>query len=198
MSPRTQDQIDAIRRQSIEAIMEAALELFARQGFHNTSISQIAKEAGISKGLIYNYFDSKDELLKTIVTSAMDTGDQILHKTLDEGQDPMENLGDLIDQIFALIRTNPRYWKLMMSLSMQEDIMIRLKDEIDKQQIKNLGKIIDLLSKAKVENPENEAMLIAAVADGILLHFIHMGDKYPLDTMKKYVKSRFRLHSTNP
>ncbi|PLX21155.1 MAG: hypothetical protein C0599_08290 [Salinivirgaceae bacterium] len=49
-----------------EKIVDAAITLFGENGFHNTSISQIAKNAGVSKGLMYNYFESKEELLKYI------------------------------------------------------------------------------------------------------------------------------------
>ena len=67
MSPRTKDQYSEIRRVSREKILSAALELFAKKGFHATSISQIAKKAKISKGLMYNYFKSKDRLLDEII-----------------------------------------------------------------------------------------------------------------------------------
>ena len=53
--PKTKEQFEEIRNKSKAAIIEAALELFANNGFHNTSITQIAKKAGVSKGLMYNY-----------------------------------------------------------------------------------------------------------------------------------------------
>ncbi len=46
--------------------MEAALRVFARKGYTRTTIKDIAREAGITTGLIYHYFVSKDALLKTI------------------------------------------------------------------------------------------------------------------------------------
>ena len=58
MSPRSAKQFKDIRKQKTELIMETALELFAENGFHATSMSQIAKKAGISKGLAYNYFEN--------------------------------------------------------------------------------------------------------------------------------------------
>ena len=66
MSPRTSKQFDKIRQQKKRLILDTSLELFAEKGFHATSISQIAKKAKISKGLIYNYFESKDDILNEI------------------------------------------------------------------------------------------------------------------------------------
>ena len=63
MSPRTSKQVSKIRQEKKELIMEVSLELFAENGFHATSISKIAKKAGISKGLAYNYFESKKDIL---------------------------------------------------------------------------------------------------------------------------------------
>ncbi|MDM8535582.1 TetR/AcrR family transcriptional regulator [Desulfobacterales bacterium HSG17] len=49
-----------------EKIMEAALELIAENGFHNSPTSKIAKNAGVGSGTIYRYFEKKDVLIKEI------------------------------------------------------------------------------------------------------------------------------------
>ncbi len=46
----------------------AALELFVEKGFASTRLDDVAKRAGVSKGTLYLYFDSKEELLKTVVS----------------------------------------------------------------------------------------------------------------------------------
>ncbi len=47
-------------------ILQAAVRVFARKGFHSSRVGDIAEEAGVAHGLLYHYFDSKDELLETI------------------------------------------------------------------------------------------------------------------------------------
>jgi TetR/AcrR family transcriptional regulator, fatty acid metabolism regulator protein len=47
-------------------ILEAAVHVFARKGFHASRVGDIAEEAGVAHGLLYHYFDSKDELLARI------------------------------------------------------------------------------------------------------------------------------------
>lgn len=49
-------------------ILDAAVRVFARQGFHASRVSDIADEAGVAYGLLYHYFRSKDELLDTVFT----------------------------------------------------------------------------------------------------------------------------------
>jgi AcrR family transcriptional regulator len=58
---------DEDKSQRRDEIMAAAKEVFARKGFHATTIADIAKQAGLAYGLIYWYFDSKDELFHALM-----------------------------------------------------------------------------------------------------------------------------------
>ncbi len=49
-------------------ILDAAIRVFAREGFHRCRVSEIANEAGVAYGLVYHYFRSKDEVLDTLFT----------------------------------------------------------------------------------------------------------------------------------
>src|SRR3989337_276168 len=70
--PRTKEQFEAIRKGSRQKILDAALEVFARQGYYSASVSAIAKTAGISKGLMYNYFRSKEDVLNELMIGMME------------------------------------------------------------------------------------------------------------------------------
>ncbi len=47
-------------------ILDAAIRVFARQGFHSCRVSDVADDAGVAYGLVYHYFDSKEEILGTL------------------------------------------------------------------------------------------------------------------------------------
>ena len=53
-------------------ILDAAVRVFARQGFHTCRVSDIADEAGVAYGLVYHYFRSKDEVLDTLFLERWD------------------------------------------------------------------------------------------------------------------------------
>ncbi|MCW2954785.1 MAG: transcriptional regulator, TetR family [Conexibacter sp.] len=57
-------------------ILDAAVRVFARQGFHTCRVSDIADEAGVAYGLVYHYFTSKDEILDTLF---LERWDVLLH-----------------------------------------------------------------------------------------------------------------------
>lgn len=64
---RTPQENERIRQKAKDSILKASMELFIKQGYHATSISSIAKHAGISKCLLYNYFKGKEVLLAAMV-----------------------------------------------------------------------------------------------------------------------------------
>src|SRR5215208_8046602 len=61
-------------------ILDAAVRVFARQGFHACRVSDIADEAGVAYGLVYHYFGSKEEILNTLFTERW----QIMLDAIDE------------------------------------------------------------------------------------------------------------------
>jgi TetR/AcrR family fatty acid metabolism transcriptional regulator len=63
MASTTRSQAAADKRR---LILDAAVKVFARQGFHACRVSDIADEAGVAYGLVYHYFSSKDEILDTV------------------------------------------------------------------------------------------------------------------------------------
>jgi AcrR family transcriptional regulator len=66
-APRRRAVSDQDKSRRRDEIMAAAKEVFARKGFHATTIADIAKEAGLAYGSIYWYFDSKDDLFHALM-----------------------------------------------------------------------------------------------------------------------------------
>lgn len=120
--PRTAEQYEEIRKEKRQLIVAAALRLFADKGYASTSISMIAKEAGISKGLLYNYFESKEELMKTIVTDLVteltDKADANKDGKVDD-----EEMGAIIDYYFELFQVRRDELKLYYQLTFQPEVM---------------------------------------------------------------------------
>lgn len=91
------------------ALVDAALDLFGSQGFHATSVKQIADQAGLTKGALYHHFASKDELLREIHDVYVDHELAEFERVLEEYDDPREQLEQLIHSVLAsveLFRSN--------------------------------------------------------------------------------------------
>jgi TetR/AcrR family transcriptional regulator, fatty acid metabolism regulator protein len=94
-------------------ILDAAIHVFARQGFHATRVSDIADEAGVAYGLVYHYFKSKDEVLNelfserwSLLLAAIDEADA-------EGAAPRAKLQAVASFIVDSYRHNPELMKVI-------------------------------------------------------------------------------------
>ncbi len=190
MAPRTVEQYEQIREQKKALILEAALELFADEGFHNTSISKIAKSAGISKGLMYNYFESKEALLHEIVIS----GIKDLTGTFDPNNDGIlttEELEFFINQTFEILKTNTKYWKLYFAIILQPSVLKMFGTDF----LNILAPIFKMLEeyfrRKGYEKPELESKLFGAILDGLSFHYIIDPANFPLEDIKKTLVNRY-------
>lgn len=93
--PKVSAEHFAARRQQILA---AAGRCFARDGFHNTSVHDIVRESGISAGLVYRYFASKDDMIVAIVEEWHEQRQAVLDAST-------VNFGDLVGGYLGLLRT---------------------------------------------------------------------------------------------
>jgi AcrR family transcriptional regulator len=71
-------------------IIAAAVDLFARQGYYNTTILEVARKAGVSSGLIYQYVNDKDDILLLALMSVLNLYGQDIPRALEGLTDPME------------------------------------------------------------------------------------------------------------
>lgn len=78
MSPRNEEQNALIKDERREQILSAALKVFAKRGFAATKISDIVSQGGMSHGLVYHYFKSKEEIFNELLARAMSSSGESL------------------------------------------------------------------------------------------------------------------------
>ena len=183
MSPKTKEQFAAIRSRSEERIMDAALELFATKGFTSTSISSIASKANISKGLIYNYFESKNDLLRRIVIRAQDIGKDLFNEVIEDYESPYDELKYLVLNVIEHFKTHTEYWRLLTALSFQQEVMTEIADIIEQNSQWSIEKGAEIFQEMGAEDPMKEALFFGATLDGMMMHYLHLKDHYPIDMM---------------
>jgi hypothetical protein len=121
MSPRSSQQFQEMREDKMTHIMVVALERFANEGYFRTTISHIARHAKISKGLIYNYFESKEALLKAIIHKSVNE----VYKYLDIDRDGYlseEEFEFFMRKVNVLLKEKRHFWRLLMQLLLQNDV----------------------------------------------------------------------------
>ncbi len=87
-------------------IIAAALELFSRNGYSNTTLAMIAEEAGFSRGPIYWHFKNKDELYQAVLGFSQGPLEQLIEQTRALGEHPLAAIEHFISEWFRLLLEN--------------------------------------------------------------------------------------------
>ncbi len=94
-------------------ILDAAVRVFARQGFHTCRVSDIADEAGVAYGLVYHYFQSKDQILDTLFLERWDVMLAAIAEVDASSRSPREKLGAIAAFIVDSYRHDPELMKVI-------------------------------------------------------------------------------------
>lgn len=189
MSPRTAEQNEQIRAESKHKIMAAAFKLIAKNGYEATSIAMIAKKAGVSKGLLYNYFTSKEELVKALVMGAMEEGDELIETLFND--DAKQTLKNLFRWFFKEMRERPDHWRLMTELTFKIERFDFVHEIVTAKMNEYFTMVETLLKEMGYENAFAEARIIGAILDGMAFHALMFTDDYPLDEMEIYLIEKY-------
>jgi AcrR family transcriptional regulator len=187
--PRTVEQFKDMRKASQEKFVQAALELFARYGFEKTSVRMIAQHAGVSLGLIYNYFESKEALLVTIFERGM----QDVMKSFQEanqGATPEKQLECLIRSSFEILHDHKAFWQVFYSLRAQPGIAEKLPRDMLEWHWHIHEQLERYLRQLKHPNPKATAWVLFAAIDGAAQHWALQKD-YPLEAVQEAMIETF-------
>jgi AcrR family transcriptional regulator len=94
-------------------ILDAAVRVFARQGFHTCRVSDIADEAGVAYGLVYHYFASKDQILDTLFLERWNVMLAAIAQADASGRPPREKLAAIAGFIVDSYRHDPELMKVI-------------------------------------------------------------------------------------
>ncbi len=194
MTPRTTNQFKEIRQEKKEIILSTSLTLFANKGYHSTSISMIANEANISKGLIYNYFKSKEDLLQQLFYDIMHKVVSFINPNHDD-EITVEEAEDFFEKFIDVLTANPEEWKLFFQLSIQSDVMEFLINEEFTEEIQKNQKILfDYFMKRNFKDPQTTIILFSSVYKGFAMQYCFAPEMFTeemVENFKQLMKDMF-------
>ncbi|HHJ50993.1 MAG TPA: TetR/AcrR family transcriptional regulator [Phaeodactylibacter sp.] len=191
MTDKKQQRFRQMREESSALIRRAAMQLFARKGYGNTSMDEIAREAGVSKGLIYNYFDSKQSLLLAIIREGIELLRHLECSIYDSGAPPKAVLTHLLEAVFQAATEQPDYWRLYTLMLLKGNTFELVQQPLHDFMNESLQRMAGLFKQLSVKNPNLEARFLAATLDGVLLHYLFTPKDYPLQQMQEHLLKRF-------
>ena len=190
MCPRTSEQFGEIRENKRRKILDSAIECFATKGYHAVSISELAAHAGVSKGLMYNYFKSKDELLKCIFSEIMEVMMALIDKD-QSGEIDKKSLLQYFERLISHLKSNLILWKMYMAIFSQPAVQLILSEEIQAASTRPLEMVERYFKKQGYKKPGLEVAFLSTLISGITYEYIADPEHYPLDQIKKRIISLY-------
>lgn len=102
------------RERTSRRLLQTAIKLFAKRGFHGVSVDEIAIAAHLSKRLPYYYFGSKDGLFRAALMEVYRRIEGMEFQVVDSAAPPSEKLAALLDGYFVFLRENPEFTQLLL------------------------------------------------------------------------------------
>jgi AcrR family transcriptional regulator len=186
--PKSKEQYEEMRLKSRSAILDAAMRLFVTKGYHATTTGAIAKEAGVAMGLMYHYFNSKEDLLISILEEHLDDLMKSAAGRIDFQRTPgLDEVRMVIDALFHAVSQRSDSWRLIITIMFQQDVSTGAR-----QLIENLMQHQNSLYEAYfqgigAQHPKESAQTVTAVIHGAILSFAMTGETEEFRLVKEHV-----------
>ena len=169
-------------------ILNAAVKVFARQGYYQSTISQIAKEAGVADGTIYLYFVNKDDILVQIFSYRA-------KKVFERFRQEVNRAGSAIDKLKSLVRIHLDEFQRDRDMAIVYQTETHQISRLAEAQIKEMSEMYRDIIAEIIENGQEEGCLrkdlylglvkriIIGSVDEVINTWLHSGGRYDLVSM---------------
>lgn len=161
-------------------ILDAAMACFARKGFHQTTMEDIGQEAGLSPGLAYRYFDSKEDIILATIEDSVNRSGRFFESKADD-EETLSVLEQMLENQFHRLEQPGRdvYYKVRVQLwaeALQNPKVAEKAQLLRQQGLKQFARLIRRGQEKGQINPNLDAMAVslafAANHDGFILHWL--------------------------
>jgi AcrR family transcriptional regulator len=174
-----------------DQIVRATVECITKHGYHNFSMQDVAKTAGVSKGIIHYYFLNKDDLMMSVLDRVAGDIEKVLIADMEGITDPVRKLEVFIEVCFDVVRNTKEYYQVNMDFWTQ----INQKNEIRTAIAKHYAKFRETAARVIAEgvnsgafrkvDPLEYGSYLIAVIDGISLQSLFDENVFDYDKISK-------------
>lgn len=191
--PRSQEDNERIRQLAKENIRTSAMEIFIEKGYHRASIDDVAKRAGVSKGLMYNYYKGKEELLAEMVEHRVREIKAVMETAVSlEGS--ADQLMHIIDGAIDNVYERPQVFRFYLHLQTQpeEDLVLAKYSRILNQEMAEQFKVqTRMFEQLGAAQPQVRSLYFSSTLQGIMLMVSTYPEHYPVSGVKQQLIEEF-------
>ena len=174
-----------------DQIVRATVDCITKYGYHNFSMQDVARTAGVSKGIIHYYFLNKDELMMSVLDKVAGDIEQVIMSEMESTPDIRRRFEVFLEVCFDVVRNTKEYYQVNMDFWTQ----INQKDEVRKVIARHYSKFRDtavLVIKEGITqgvfrnvDPVQYASYVVAVIDGLSLQWLFDDSAFEYDMITK-------------
>ncbi len=168
-------------------ILEAAIKVFAEQGFFHSTISQVAKEAGVADGTIYLYFKNKDDILIQFYNYKTRNIFNRFRETVKEAENPSEKFRNLIRCHLREFQRDHNMAVVYMAEARKGRHLDKFVDELTKMYLNMVGEVVE---QGQAEGTFRKNLYLSLVkryvlgaVEAVISTWVYAGGKYDLESM---------------
>jgi AcrR family transcriptional regulator len=172
--PRTVQQLEDIKQARRAEILDAALRVFSRRGLDATKITDIAEQAGVSHGLLYHYFPTKERVFAAIVKRSAASGVRVIDDAERSEPDPMAALGRIVDEMLQGVREDRESALVLAHALSSEAVSLDIRRSIQESEDAILERLVVLIERCQADGciPQGDAtgraVALLAVMQGLI------------------------------
>jgi AcrR family transcriptional regulator len=177
-TPRRADQlrprkrpVQARSQRTVEAVLKAAAQVFARRGYAGATTNHIAERAGVSIGSLYEYFPSKDALLVALMEAHLHEGEEVLGHAAAELSHGPAHLADLVRHLVrAMVALHARDRELHRVLFEEAPLSRRTRQvllEVEARITQRVELVLRSHPEVRVANPALAAAIVVQTVEAL-------------------------------
>lgn len=170
-----------------DQIVRATVECITKHGYHNFSMQDVARTAGVSKGIIHYYFLNKDDLMMSVLDRVAGDIERVLGQEMDAIQDPVQKLKIFMSVSFGIVKNTKEYYQVNMDFWTQINQKKEVRQVISRHYSKfreTCARVIEegiRVGAFKKVDPNVYASYVIAVIDGLSLQWLFDETVYDYD-----------------
>ncbi len=174
-----------------DQIVRATVECITKHGYHNFSMQDVARTAGVSKGIIHYYFLNKDELMMSVLDKVAGDIERVLVSEMEASPDPIRKLEIFIDVCFDVVRSTKEYYQVNMDFWTQINQKNEVRSVIARHYSQFRETAIRVIDEGKTKktfrdvNALQYASYMIAVIDGLSLQYLFDETAFDYEGMVK-------------
>lgn len=183
-----------------EKILAASMTLFSKKGFHETSMDDIVKESGFSKGAIYGYFKSKEDLFFELQKRSATLSLNELKSIISQEETAIAKLERAADLVFAsMCEVSDEVCRMDLEFQLASSRMPNMRREFKKQQMVLITLLSDIIAEGieagefrKDLDADNIATILVSTIGGLSNLLVTTGMRLDWDRIKSALVSTVR------